>query len=96
MYPPAALVEVYLDRETEVAKLRRLHLIVVDLLRPKRPQSHAAKITHRSMVNAREAWVANTTPLPLRKGETWRCRYAYASGLDGSDLSLFSHLAGKD
>lgn len=32
--PPAALVEVYQDLEAEVAKLRRLYLIIVDLQHP--------------------------------------------------------------
>ena len=79
-YPPAALVEVYLDREAEVAKLRRLHrhLIVIDLQHPRRPQSAAAKMAYQGMLEAREAWVANTLPIPFKRGENWRCRYAYA------------------
>lgn len=32
--PPAAFVEVYQDLEAEVAKLRRLYLIIVDLQHP--------------------------------------------------------------
>jgi len=40
-YPPSALIEVHQDLEAEVAKLRRLHLIIVDLLHPKRKQTLA-------------------------------------------------------
>lgn len=79
-------MEVYLGREAEVAKLRRLHLIVIDLQHPRRPQSAAAKMAYQGMLEARETWVANTLPIPFKRGENWRCRYAYAYGLDGSDL----------
>ncbi|MCV6575620.1 MAG: hypothetical protein OIF58_07795, partial [Cohaesibacter sp.] len=31
-FPPASMAQIYIDQGTEMAKLRRLHLIIVDLL----------------------------------------------------------------
>ena len=64
--PPAALVEVYQDLEAEVAKLRRLYLIIVHLQHLKRRQSLAEKRVYQGMLEARARWEANTTPIPLQ------------------------------
>ena len=87
-YPPAALVEIYHEPDAAFAKLRRLHLIIVDLQHPKRA-SVAEQRTHRRMMDFRQGNVLNTTPFPLEAGEDWRCRYGYGYGLDDSDLPCF-------
>ena len=35
-FPPAALVELYYEPEASTARLRRLHLVIVDLLLPRK------------------------------------------------------------
>ena len=42
-FPPAALVEVYQEPGAEFARLRRLHLIIVDLRHPRRTIAKAAR-----------------------------------------------------
>ena len=61
----------------------------MDLQHPRRSASQAEKNVYRIMVSARDYWAVNTTPIPLKQGERWRCRYAFGYGLDGSDLPCF-------
>jgi len=84
LFPLAALVKIYHEPDAAFAKLRRLHLIIVDLQHPKRA-SLAEQRVHRHMMDFRRN-VLNTTPIPLEAGEDWRCRYGYGYGLDDSDL----------
>ena len=87
-FPPAAVVETNHEPDAAFAKLRRLHPIIVDLLHPKRA-SLAEQRVHRHMMDFRRGNALNTTPLPLKAGENWRCRYGYGYDLDDSDLSCF-------
>lgn len=64
-------------------------MIIVDLLHPRRVALQAEKYIYQEMIDSRDGWVTNTTPIPLVTGETWRCRYAFGSGLDDSDLPCF-------
>ena len=72
-----------------MAKLRRLHLIIVDLLHPRRSASRAFRYEYREMCRARPRHGSNTTPMSLVEGEEWRCRYAYGYGLDGSEIPVY-------
>ena len=72
-----------------MAKLRRLHLIIVDLLHPRRSASRAFRYEHREMCRARPRKGSNTTPMLLVEGEEWRCRYAYGYALDGSEIPVY-------
>ena len=88
-FPPVSLAQIYIDQGTEMAKLRRLHLIIVDLLHPRRSASRAFRYEHREMCRARPRHGSNTTPMSLVEGEEWRCRYAYGYGLDGSEIPVY-------
>ena len=48
-----------------MAKLRRLHLIMVDLLHPRRSASRAFRYAFDTMCRARPRLGSNTTPIPL-------------------------------
>ena len=41
------------------------------------------------LILARTNYDSNTTPIPLRDGEWWRCRYAFGYGLDGSEVPVY-------
>ena len=41
--PPAVLAQIYIDKGTDMAKLRRLHLIIADLHHPRRSATRAYK-----------------------------------------------------
>ena len=88
-FPPAALVEIYHEPGAGAARLRRLHLIIVDLCHPRKVVTKTEKLLHRQMVAVRDTWAVGTTPIPLRRNETWRCRYSFGYGLDDSDKPVF-------
>ena len=77
------------EPDAAFARLRRLHLIIVDLQHPKRVASQAEKDIYQQMLVSRDGWTTNTRPIPLKAGENWRCRYAFGYGLDDSDLPCF-------
>jgi len=68
-FPPAALVEIYQEPDAVFSKLRRLHLIIVDLLHPKRA-SYAEQRVYRHMMNFRRGNAFHTTPFPWKQGRT--------------------------
>ena len=88
-FPPAALVEIYQEPGAVAARLRRLHLIIVDLCHPRKVVTKTEKFLYRQMLAARDTWVIGTTPIPLRRNESWRCRYSFGYGLDDSDKPVF-------
>ena len=51
-FPPVSLAQIYIDRGTEMAKLRRLHLINVDLLHPRRSASRTFQYVFDTMCRA--------------------------------------------
>ena len=88
-FPPAALVEIYHEPGAVAARLRRLHLIIVDLCHPRKVVTKTEKFLYRQMLAVRDTWAVGTTPIPLRRNETWRCRYSFGYGLADSDKPVF-------
>ena len=70
-FPPVSLAQIYIDKGTEMAKLRRLHLIIVDLLHPRRSASRAFRYEYREMCRVRPRPGSNTTPMSLVEGAEW-------------------------
>ena len=64
-YPSAALVQIYQEPDAVFAKLRRLRLIIIDLLHPRRDALPAEKYIYQQMIDFREGRVSSTTPIPL-------------------------------
>ena len=85
--PPAALVEIYHEPGAVAARLRRLHLIIVDLCHPRKVVTKTEKFLYRQMLAVRDTWAVGTTP--GGRNETWRCRYSFGYGLDDSDKPVF-------
>ena len=79
-FPPAALVKVYQEPGAVSARLRRLHLIIVDLRHPRKVVTKPEKYLYRHMLTARDTWAIGTTPIPLRQNESWRRRHSFAMG----------------
>ena len=94
-FPPAALVELYQEPGAVAARLRRLHLIIVDLCHPRKTVTKIEKKFHRQITCVRDTGAVSITPIPLWDNEAWRCRYVFGKSLDDSDkpvfLVLFEH-----
>ena len=86
VYPPVAFAEIYRNASCTLTKIRRLHLIVVDLERAKSVGSKVYWQFQQMNVSARYEECFNTLPVPMTDADcTLRCRYVYGYGVDGSD-----------
>ena len=88
-FPPAALVELYHEPGAVAARLRRLHLIIVDLCHPRKTVTKIEKKFHRQITCVRDTGAVSITPIPLWNNEAWRCRYVFGYRLDDSDKPVF-------
>ena len=86
MYPPVAFAEIYRNDASTKTKIRRLHLLVVDLERTKSVSDQVYWQYQKVNVSADYAECFNTLPVPIADAESpVRCRYVYGYGVDGSD-----------
>ena len=53
-FPPAALVELYHEPEASTARLRRLHLVIVDLLHPRKKATQPGQ--RNTSINKSRGW----------------------------------------
>ena len=88
-FPPAALVELYHEPEAIAARLRRLHLVIVDLCHPRKTATRTEKQFYQQMTRLRDAKGVSATPIPLCNQEKWRRRYVFGYSLDDSDKPAF-------
>ena len=86
VYPPVAFAEIYRNDASTKTKIRRLHLLVVDLERTKSVSDKVYWQYQKVNVSADYAECFNTLPVPIADAESpVRCRYVYGYGVDGSD-----------
>ena len=88
-FPPAALVELYHEPEASAARLRRLHIVIVDLCHPRRTVTRTEKHFHHQITGLRNESGGSVTPIPLCNQEEWRCRYVFGYSLDDSDKPVY-------
>ena len=88
-FPPAALVELYHEPEASTARLRRLHLVIVDLLHPRKKATWTEKHFYKQITGLGNDRGDNVTPIPLCNQEEWRCRYVFGYCLDDSDKPVY-------
>ena len=88
-FPPAALVELYYEPEAIAARLRRLHLVIVDLCHPRKTATRTEKHFLQQLTRLRNVRGASVTPIPLCNQEEWRCRYVFGYSLDDSDKPVY-------
>ena len=90
VYPPLALAEAFITEEDSAPKVRRLHLIVVDLHRRRRLADRVRRLFLDIQVDrcADECW--NTLPIPwMPNQEAYQLRYVFGYAMDGSDLPCY-------
>ena len=86
VYPPVAFAEIYCEDSRPSTKVRRLHLIVVDLDRSRNVGKRAYWQFHKAHLPASFDECFNALPVPTTDPESsHRCRYVYGYGTDGSD-----------
>ena len=90
VYPPLALVEAFITEEDSAPRVRRLHLMVVDLNRRRRLAARVMRQLSNIQVDrcAAECW--NTLPIPWKQNqEAYQLRYVFGYAMDGSDLPCY-------
>ena len=85
-YPPVALAEIYQEYKSPLTKIRRLHLIVVDLGRSRSVSSHVYQDFTNCHLPPDLAGSLKTLPVPIsRKDCPFKARFVFAYGVDNSD-----------
>ena len=86
VYPPLALAEIYRNDVSTQTKIRRLHLLIVDLERTKSVSDDVYWQFQKVQVSTCYTECFNTLPVPIADVESpVRCRYVYGYGVDASD-----------
>ena len=76
-FPPAGLVELCDEPEASAARLRRLHLVIVDLCHPRKTATRTEKHFYEQITGLRNERGGSVPPIPLCNQEEWRCRYVF-------------------
>ena len=85
-----ALAEAYKTHEDPILRVRRLHLIIVDLKRRKRLCSSVGKRFRGLDVSRVSRLCLNTLPVAYKEGvKDYQLRYAFGYALDGEDLPCY-------
>ena len=90
VYPPLALVEAFITEDDSAPRVRKLHLIVVDLNRRRRLAARVKRQLSTIQVDrcAAECW--NTLPIPWKQNqEAYQLRYVFGYAMDDSDLPCY-------
>ena len=88
-FPPVALVELCHAPEASAARLRRLHLVIVDLRHPRKTATRTEKLFYQQITGLWNDREGSVTPIPLCNQEEWRCRYVFGYSLDDSDKPVY-------
>ena len=84
-YPPA-LAEIYREHKLPLTKIRRLHLMVVDLDRSRSVSTRVYQDFKKCQIPADLAGCLNTLPVPIsRRDCPFRVRFVFAYSVDNSD-----------
>ena len=90
VYPPLALVEAFITDDNSTPRVRRLHLIVVDLNRRRRLATRVSRQLSKINVDECAAQCWNTLPIPWKQDqETYELRYVFGYAMDGTDLPCY-------
>ena len=86
VYPPLAFTEIYRNDVSTKTRIRRLHLLVVDLERTKSVNDEVYWQYQKVQVSTDYPECFNTLPVPVADVESpVRCRCVYGHGVDASD-----------
>ena len=87
VYPPLALVEAFVTEDDHTPRVRRLHLIIVDMKRRRRLATRVSSQLRKVKVDECVAQCWNTLPIPCKHDQAaYQLRYVFAYAMDGTDL----------
>ena len=90
VYPPLALVEAYITEEDSAPRVRRLHLMVVDLHRRRRMADRVLRLLVDLQVDRCAEECLHTLPIPWKRNqEAYQLRYVFGYAMEGSDLPCY-------
>ena len=90
VYPPVALVEAYITAEDSAPRVRRLHLIVVDLHRRRRMVDRVLRLLVDLQVDRCAEECRDTLPILWKRNqEAYQLRYVFGHAMEGSDLPCY-------
>ena len=69
VYPPLALVEAYITEEDSAPRVRRLHLIIVDLHRRRRMANRVLRLLADLYIDRCAGECLNTLPIPWKPNQ---------------------------
>ena len=90
VYPPLSMAEAFLVNDDPTPRVRRLHLIIVDLKRRGRLANQVRRRLARMNVvgYANRCW--NALPIRYKQDQpTYHLRYVFAYAMDGTDLPCY-------
>ena len=91
VYPPLALVEAFVTEDDHTPRVRRLHLIIVDMTRRRRLATRVSKQLLKVQIDECVAQCWNTLPIPCKHDQAaYQLRYVFAYAMDGTDLPCYS------
>ena len=83
VYPPMSLIEAYITEDDSAPRVRRLHLIVVDLHRRRRMADRVWRVLSNLQIDQH----LHTLPIPWKQNQdAHQLRYVFGNAMDGSDL----------
>ena len=97
VYPPLALVEAYITEEDSVPRVRRLHLITVDLHRRRRMAHRVLKLLTDLQIDRCAGECLNTLSIPWKPNQgAYQLRYVFGYVMTGSSWSSCPQKLGID
>ena len=90
VYPPMSLIEAYITEDDSAPRVRRLHLIVVDLHRRRRMAGRVWRVLSNLQTDQHAAETLHTLPIPWKQDQdAYQLRYVFGYAMDGSDLPCY-------
>ena len=91
VYPPLALVEAYITGGDSAPRVRRLHLIIVDLHRRRRMANRVLRLLADLHIDRCAGECLDTLPIPWKPNqEAYQLRYVFGYAMGGSDLPVLT------
>ena len=85
-----SLIEAYITEDDSAPRVRRLHLIVVDLHRRRRMAGRVWRVLSNLQIDQHAAETLHTLPIPWKQDQdAYQLRYVFGYAMDGSDLPCY-------